>query len=359
MLFPVTDNDRRIYETGLRDFLPPEMIDIHCHVWRNADKDNEYIATHESVQRTVSWPGLVAAEDPIDDLDETYRLMFPDKKVTPLFFSTTCKGSMKAMNEYCKAAAKEKKYPALYFSKPTESPEELEYELITGGWYGIKGYLDLSPEYLPEPEIRIFDFFPPAQLEVLNKLKMIVMLHIPRPKRFRDPVNIAQIIEIKERWPNIKLIIAHIGRAYCRSDVGDAFEKLAKSKACDDLMFDFCANTNQYVMKQLLEAVGPKRVMWGTDLPITRMRMRRIEENGTYINLIPPGLYGDPSVDPHLREVPAEEAGRITFFMYEELLAMKWAMEQSGYMSERDRWDIFHDNAARLIGMRGLDPKAE
>ena len=87
--------------------------------------------------------------------------------------------------------------------------------------------------------------------------------------------------------------------------------------------------------------------------------MRRIEENGTYINLIPPGLYGDPSVDPHLREVPAEEAGRITFFMYEELLAMKWAMEQSGYMSERDRWDIFHDDAARLIGMRGLDPKAE
>ena len=230
MLFPVTENDKRIYETELRDFLPQKMIDIHCHVWRNQDKDNGYISTHETVQRTVSWPGLVAAEDPIEDLEETYRLMFPDKTVTPLFFSTTCKGSMKAMNDYCKAAMKDRGYPALYFSKPTETPEELEYELITGGWYGVKGYLDLSPEYLPEPEIRIFDFFPPAQLDVLNKLKKIVMLHIPRPKRFRDPVNIAQIIEIKERWPDIKLIIAHIGRAYCQTDVGDAFEKLAASK---------------------------------------------------------------------------------------------------------------------------------
>ena len=56
----------------------------------------------------------------------------------------------------------------------------------------------------------------------------------------------------------------------------------------------------------------------------------RFPENNTYINLVPPGLYGDPSQDPHLREVTAEEAEKITFFAYEELLAFKRAAEKLG-----------------------------
>ena len=48
------------------------------------------------------------------------------------------------------------------------------------------------------------------------------MLHIPRSKRFRDPVNLARIREIKKSYPNVKLIVAHVRRAYCQEDVGNA-----------------------------------------------------------------------------------------------------------------------------------------
>ena len=32
-LFEVTENDRRIYEEELKDFLPDKILDVHTHVW--------------------------------------------------------------------------------------------------------------------------------------------------------------------------------------------------------------------------------------------------------------------------------------------------------------------------------------
>ncbi len=113
-------------------------------------------------------------------------------------------------------------------------------------------------------------------------------------------------------------------------------------------MYDFCANCCEYAITEVLRHAGPKHLMFGTDMPITRMRMHRIAENGTYINLVPPGLYGDPSLDPHLREVSVEEAGKITFFAYEELLAFKRAATALG-LGKEDVEDVMYNNAKRLI----------
>jgi hypothetical protein len=82
------------------------------------------------------------------------------------------------------------------------------------------------------------------------------------------------------------------------------------------------------------------------------MRMRRICEEGFYVNLVPPGLYGDVSDDPHMREVSEEEGSRLSFFMYEELLAFRQAAEAVG-LSAEDVADVMYDNAARLITNAG------
>ena len=95
-------------------------------------------------------------------------------------------------------------------------PDFLEEEVTKGGFLGLKPYLSNCPPYIPAKEIRIFDFLPHSHLEVVNRHGWIVMLHIPRDKRFRDEVNLAELREIDERYPNVKLIIAHIGRAYAK-----------------------------------------------------------------------------------------------------------------------------------------------
>ncbi len=342
MLFEIKDIDKKCYENELRDFLPARIIDIHTHVW---------LAEHKSpgcnARRTATWPDRVAKDNSVEDLLETYKLMFPGKQVTPMIFtnSISVNDNLDAQNEYINQSAKKHNLPALLWSLPSWSKDELNEKLSAGKFLGVKSYLANVPDYIPGNEIRIFDIFPHHQLELLNSQARIMMLHIPRSGRLKDPVNLAQMLELDKRYPNIKTIIAHVGRAYCTEDIGNAFEVLSKTK---NLLFDFCANTNAEVFRELIDAVGAKRILFGSDLPILRMRMKRICENGKYVNLVPKGLYGDVSADPNMREVSDDESKNFTFFMYEELLAFKKAA-QSAKLSSDEIADIFHNNAKRIM----------
>jgi len=341
-LFEVKTVDREFYEKRLGHWLPDKIIDIHTHVWLKRFNEKK----KRTPQRTVSWPAKVADENPVEHLEETYRLMFPGKMVVPLMFTNlVAEKSFDKANDYIAQVSREKKYPALIFSHPQWSAKEFENKIEADGLLGAKSYLSLAPAYLPTAEIRIFDFFPHHQLDVLNRHGWVMMLHIPRNDRLRDPVNLAQMLEIEKRYPDIKLIIAHVGRAYCPEDIGDAFKVLAKTRK---MCFDISANTNAEAFRQLLETVGPKRVLFGSDLPILRMRTRRICENGKYINLVPKGLYGDVSGDSHTREVDAPQAARLTFFMYEELDAFRRAAH-AVKLSAGDVEDVFYNNAQRLL----------
>ena len=125
----------------------------------------------------------------------------------------------------------------------------------------------------------------------------------------------------------------------------EAFEILKGTKR---LVFDFSANTNSEAMYKTLECVGSGRLLFGSDLPILRMRMRRICENGKYVNLVSKGMYGDVSQDPNMREVSGKEAEKLTFFMYEELRAFRQAAEQIG-LSNQDKEKIFYSNARKIL----------
>ncbi|MFN2350637.1 MAG: amidohydrolase family protein [Kiritimatiellia bacterium] len=346
-LFEVKDVDRRFYEKYIAGWLPDRLVDIHTHVWLKRFKDRPVAGK----SRTVAWPAMVAAENPAEHLLETYRLMFPGKCVTPLIFASLTPDHFNAANSYIAQSSRRHNLPALLFSDPRWSAAELERRLKSGGFLGIKSYLTMAPAYLPTNEIRVFDFFPPHHLEVLNRRRGIVMLHVPRNDRLRDPVNLGQMLEIEERYPQLQLIVAHVGRAYCPEDIGDAFKVLAKTRR---MCFDISANTNALAFQRLLETVGPRRVLFGSDLPILRMRTRRICEKGFYINLVPRGLYGDVKADAHLREVQGAEADKLTFFMYEELAAFGRAA-RAVRLNASDIKNVFYNNARRMLRRAGFD----
>ncbi len=347
-LIHIKDVDRKFYAERIRDWLPERIIDVHTHIWRKSD----FVANEKvkGAQNIVSWPGLVAADNPVEDLVETYRLMLPGKKVTPLVFPTVPQeGNLEAQNRYTSEASKRAKLPALIWSSPKWSASEFEQRIRNGGFLGIKAYLTDAADYIPAKEVRMYDFFPHHQLEVCDRNKWIVMLHIPRDGRLKDPVNIAQMIEIDRDFPNAQVIIAHVGRAYVDADMEGAFEKLSVTR---NIVFDFSANTNANVFTALLRCVGPKRVCFGSDMPILRMRMKRIERNGHYVNLVPRGLYGDVSNDKNMGEVDGAEADALTFFLYEELNAFRTAAERVG-LSRADLEDVFYNNAAHILKKAG------
>lgn len=341
-LFDVTDYDKKFYVEKIKDFLPDKIIDFHTHVWKKEHENN----LADIPLGIAKWPSMVASENTIEDLMQTYSLMFPDKDTNALIFASPSQNtSFEKSNTYISEMSKKYGFPGLFLSHPDFTGEKVENEIIDGGFYGCKVYLNFSKKYIPANEIRIFDFLPRHQLKIMNRHGWIVMLHIPRSGRLKDPVNIAQILEITQKYPDIKLIIAHVGRAYCNEDVGNAFKKLVKA---DKIFFDISANSNQWVFEQLINAVGPKRILFGSDLPILRMRTRRICENGKYINLVPKGLYGDVSIDTHMREVESEKVKNLTFFLYEEIDAFRRAAVKTG-LGKADISDIFYNNAADLL----------
>jgi len=87
-------------------------------------------------------------------------------------------------------------------------------------------------------------------------------------------------------------------------------------------------------------------------MPVVRMRMRRICEGGFYVNLVPPGLYGDVSDDPHMREASEADGAKLSFFMYEELNAIRQAVLAVG-LGAGEIEDMMYNNAAKLIRKAG------
>ena len=340
-LFEVKEIDSKVYKEELEGFLPDEIIDIHTHV--HSLKHNR----KQDTSRQVLWPSLVAEENTGEQITETYRLMFPGKKVTPLIFSVSNKEEdFDLKNNFVAKTAKRYGYPALYFSKPEENTERLETKCKEGHFRGLKSYLSLASEQIPEKDIKIFDFFPRHQFKAADKNGWIIMLHIPRDGRLGDRINLEQLLEIDSEYKNAKVIVAHIGRAYADIDAGDAFNILGNTK---NLLFDFSANTNENMIKRAIETFGTDRVLFGSDAPITRMRTKRIIRNNTYVNLVPKGLYGDMTNVPHMEEVSGEEVEKLTYFLYEELLSFKRASIKLGLTNE-DVEKICYGNAKRILG---------
>jgi len=335
--------DREFYQQRLKSFLPTRLIDIHTHVWLDQFKSKK----QDKCLRSVTWPRRVALDNSIEHLVETYTLLLPDNKVIPLIFGSTSAlaDDMDGGNAYVRECASNNHFPALIFADPKWSEVEFEARILSGNFLGAKVYLTLSDPRIPENEIQIFDFLPLHQLKVLDAHGWIVMLHLPRNARLRDPLNLAQLLDIERRFPRVKVIVAHVGRAYCPEDLGNAFEVLAETK---QMCFDISANTCAETFEHLVRAVGPRRILFGSDLPVTRMRMQRICEGGVYVNLVPKGLYGDVSGDPHMREIDEDGNERLTFFLYEEIEAFRRAAMKTG-LGGNDMEAIFHRNAADLL----------
>lgn len=334
--FERTEYDVKVYEEELREFLPKHIVDAHTHVYTVDAKKPE--------KGPVYWPSRVAEDNSIEDIVQTYKDLFPDKKVVPVIFGMPDNYLDKA-NAYCSEKSKEYGYPALFLNHYNDSPEFVEEQVIKGGFQGLKPYLDNCRAGVSGKDAGIFDFLPHEHLKIADKYGWKVILHISKPNRLKDPQNIRDLMEIEQKYPNVKLIVAHIGRAYAPEDLGDAFETLKHTK---NMMFDFCANTLPLATETAINAVGTKRVIYGTDLPIAKMRMYRISEGGYYINVVPRGIYGDLTNAEHMRE---SDEKNITNFTYEIIRGFKKTAEKLS-LSKKDVEDVMCNNAANLFNIK-------
>jgi len=165
------------------------------------------------------------------------------------------------------------------------------------------------------------------------------MLHIPRPGRLADPLNQTQMVELCDRYPNARIIFAHIGRAYYLSNVVGYLDGIA---ACPNAYIDTAMINHEGVLEYAFRNYPRDRILFGADAPYALVRGKSVEINNQYAYLV------GEEYDLGTGIYDAAGAVSYTTFYYEQLRGIKLAAERAG-LTEQEIEDFFFNNADRLF----------
>ena len=91
------------------------------------------------------------------------------------------------------------------------------------------------------------------------------MLHIPRAGRLADDENVRELRDFRQRFPRVKIIIAHFGRSFCPVYLSDGLRKLGDASG---FFFDTSGVINPRVYDIAFSCINPSTILYGTDMPI-------------------------------------------------------------------------------------------
>ena len=327
----------RVYEEELMPWLPAKIVDSHVHVGLA-----EHCAPISPERNAAMWPLEIGCHQTWEQLRHTYRTLFPEQEVSALAFGMPLREvDFDRENAYVLAGIRDASNNArgLCLTMPEWHPSKIE-NAMAEGFIGIKPYPDLAPQ--DTSEVSIYDFLPRTHLSVVNELGGVVMLHVPRAGRLADPNNVREVLEINDSYPNVKLIVAHIGRCYCLPTAEKCLSHFADRPA---IYFDTAANLNPDVFELALETVGSDRILFGSDLPITLMRGVREHRGEVYIN------YTDGPYSWNTNRKSPEEEQSYTYYLYEEIRALISAVQRCG-LGKIDLEKILCANSERVFAAK-------
>ena len=323
------ERNARIFAEELDGFLPEKILDFHVHVF------NEGV-----VPAGEPYP---CAGNPImtydfGDLCQDLPELYPGRETSAVCFGTPHVGYDQARNdEYIAQGCDRERFFGLRLFDPlNDTPEGVRRDLTEKGFYGIKPYLNYVRK-ADLNQVEILEMLPDWVMEIVNELGQMVMLHIPRKMRLSDPLNKRQIRELCERYPNAKIILAHVGRAYYVKNVVGHLDELTD---LPNLWCDLAMLNSWEVLEHTFRVFPRDRILYGTDLPIAVAPGKSIEINDQYTYVTPKPWHLSIS-DVHNKLV-------FTSFLYEELRAIKKAVERLG-LDRAFVEDLFFGNGMRLL----------
>ena len=323
----INEMDRKIYRDELAPALPPKILDAHVHLWSADDFPPGFQFPAKSFNNRFG--GTFTPEQ----FRAIMKELLPEQEVGFVGFGSPCREADRSKVPETVGANE--------FSEVLLSPEDpaelIQQRVETSGACGVKPYLNCAAEVYGKNsnDVEIRDMMTPAQLEYLNRAGLAVTLHIPRPGRFSDPVNRAQMMELCEKYPNIKFIFAHIGRAYFMRGIREG--NPAAFACYPNAYFDTAMINHEGVLAYTFDHFPAERVLFGTDAPIALLRGKSVEINDQYAYLIGEN-YEIGTTIPVLNH-----AVEFTTFYYEQLRAVL------GSVPAGQKENVFYNNAYQLF----------
>lgn len=331
--FHKTSWDTEFYNRFLKDRLPQKLFDMHLHI-------SDPVLVGER-KETDDWAAQCCNSMPIEDYLEYAKSFYPDQAIElnalPPVSSYL---DHAACNGYLARLLKEKKIShALMVVRPDWSAEYVDQQLEENGFAGFKPYPDLVSGKKGS-DIGLFEFMPHHQLEVLNRRKLMMTLHLPRAGRLPDLKNIRELLELRERYPDIKIVIAHFGRSYAIDTIDRGIAALGDR--LNDYHWDMAAVLNPAVLDRMFAKVNLDHVYYGTDLPVFLWHGRRRWDVDNYHNL------SREEFPWNTHEESEEKEAQYTYFLYEQMKNILDVLDAVGAgkpLAEK----LFHKNAETLM----------
>lgn len=326
-----TEHDRAFFERELASFVPDNVFDAHCHLsGPNCD---------DGIGDASAWP-VTGYEEYRYLID----MLHPGRRVAAHFLtgSFIAWGStdeqVRLSNEWVsKQIAKAPDCRGCFFIRPTDDPEWVRQEVRRLGLHGLKCYHTYSA-VTPTWDADIPDYLPESLVKIAHDEGLTITLHMVKSRAVADPSNIYWIRRYCEKYPNMKLILAHSARGFQPSH---NLEGLVQLKGLDNLYFDTSANCEPIAHQAIIRIIGHKKLMYGSDLPVSHMRGRSVSAADSFL-----WLYGETPVwgAKHLKIDPV-------LVGLEHLRSIKWAC-WSEKLSDSEVEDIFWNNAAQLFNVK-------
>ena len=322
--FHVQEEDRAFYERELASFIPDRVFDAHTHLWHREHAGFDMPGLPDTV-------GLTEYGALMDGLH-------PGRRVGALFIPFAKKDQFALGNEWvAKHTAADPSCRGLFFVKPEDDPEWVRQEVRRLGLHGLKCY-HLYSRTQPTWESDIPGYLPEPLVAVAHDEGWVITLHMVKSRAVADPGNIHWIRRYCESYPNMKLILAHSARGF---QPAHNLEGLPKLTGLDNLYFDTSANCEPMAHQAIIRIIGHKKLMYGSDLPVSHLRGRAVAAADSFL-----WLYLDSPVwgEKHLQIKPV-------LIGLEHLRSLKWAC-WSERLNDSAVEDIFWNNAARLFGLK-------
>ena len=325
------DLDRRIWEEELAPVIPSRIFDIHTHAYRRehvgCGSANLKYRIFSELFPNAGWRELDAAD----------ALLLPGREVHRLTFGFPFQEvDFEGINRFVvEETRNDPGSGASLLVHPGMRPESVEESIRQEGHLGLKPYRLYSTG---DPnESRITDFFPESHIEVANRYGLLVTLQLSKRCGVAAPDNIADLEALAARYPDVKWIMAHCARAFYAQPLDRVGQRLARM---DNVFFDTAAVCEYGSYDALLQCVGPRRIVYGSDdLPACADRGKYISWGEAWIHFNEDMLKA--------RGTPDHCDPSMTFIRYEVLRALCRAIRRHG-LGREEIAAIFHDTAARL-----------
>jgi glutamate-1-semialdehyde 2,1-aminomutase len=325
----VTDRDRELFARELDSFVPATIFDAHAH-WYRADHFPADCA-----------PPLVQAGPPLAGsaaFDDAIHQFIPNRRIEGLFFPFPhAQLDVDAANEFLYQQLQGRPGSrGQMLITPSQDPEFIRDTVRRCGFVGLKCYHVYSPRR-PTFDSPIEEFLPETQVQVAHEEGLSITLHLVRPRALADDANQATIRRYCERYPDMRLILAHAARGF---NPHHTMLGITSLRGLQNVWFDTSAVTDSGAVEAIIQNLGHERVLYGSDFPVSHQRGRCVALGDSFLWI---------SADNTQLDVPYARL-ELALVGHESLRTLQVAA-RSLSLTDSQVEDIVHGNAARLFGL--------